>query len=192
VPPKRTSGRGGVAIPMAGPGVAFKHGARLVLSRGWHLYAGQERTLPMSLYPCSSCSQRVPGKLAQIYWAWMLADESRVAYRQRLCMQCMMQNAWTPIIEAQANVVACPACHAGTVDDMDPVYATVFIPGQPRIDAEMALCAPCAVEVRNRALVGSEKLPDRQGALGGSSPPPVTATDAWAALGLRPNGRGPG
>jgi len=145
----------------------------------------------VSLYPCSGCSERVPGKLAQIYWAWNLADNSRVAYKQRLCMQCFMRDVWQVAIDAQAQVVACPVCHAGTVDDMDPVYATIYCPGQPQIDAEMALCGPCAVEVRNRAQAGAEKLPDRQGALGGSSPPPVTAAQAWAALGLDPAVRVP-
>jgi hypothetical protein len=138
----------------------------------------------MSLYPCSACQQRVPGKLAQVYWAWNQADGVRVAYKQRLCMTDFTASVWPLAMEAQQNVVACPACHVGTVDDMDPVYATIYCPGQPQVDAEMALCGPCAVEVRNRAVAGAEKLPDRQGALGGSGPPPVTPADSWAALGI--------
>lgn len=94
-------------------------------------------------------------------------------------------------VEAQEAVVACPVCHIGTLDDMDPVYCTVYIPGQERQDVEMALCGPCAVNVRQRALTGAETLADRQGSSGGSSPPPPSAADAWSALGLRPNGRGP-
>ncbi len=145
----------------------------------------------MSLYPCSACDERVPGKLSQIYWAWNQADGRRVAYKQRLCLTCFSRNVYPALIEGFANLVACPVCHQGTVDDMDPVYATIYTPGQPQIDAEWALCGACAVEVRNRAILGSDKLPDRQDGVGGSSPPPVSAADAWAALGLAPNGRGP-
>lgn len=145
----------------------------------------------MSLYPCSACAERVPGKLSQVYWAWIRADGSRGAWRQRLCLTCFCMHVLPIATAALEALVACPVCHAGTATDMDPVYATVYMPGQERMDAEMALCGPCAVEVRNRALVGAEALPDRQGGLGGSSPPPVSAADAWAALGLRPNGRGP-
>jgi hypothetical protein len=145
----------------------------------------------VSLYPCSSCSQRVPGKLCQIYWAWFQADDVRVAYRQRLCMTCFSASVYAPMLDAMNDLVSCPICHAGTASDMDPVYATIYIPGQPQIQSEMALCGPCAVEMRNRALVGAEKLPDRRDESGGSSPPTISAADSWAALGIRPNGRGP-
>ena len=145
----------------------------------------------MSLYPCSACGQRAPGKLAQVYWAWLRADQSRVSYKQRLCTTCYCMHVLPVAAEAVSNVVACPVCHAGTLDDMDPVYATIYLPGQDRTDAEMALCGPCAVEVRNRALLGAEQLVDRGAEVGGPSPQPVTAADAWAALGIRPNGRGP-
>jgi hypothetical protein len=145
----------------------------------------------VSLYPCSSCHERVPGKLSQVYWAWLRSDGTRGAWRQRLCAQCFGTNVYVPAVSAMTELVSCPVCHAGTADDMDPVYATIYTPGQPRIDVEMALCGPCAVEIRNRALLGAEALPDRQGEVGGSSPPQVSAADTWAALGLTPNGRGP-
>ena len=140
----------------------------------------------MSLYPCSACSERVPGKMSQVYWAWLRADDTRVAYKQRLCSACFITNVWIAASEAMNNLVACPVCHEGTADNMDPVYATLYVPGQPRMDAEMALCPRDAVEIRNRALLGAESLQDRQSALGGSSPPPPTAADTWAALGITP------
>ena len=145
----------------------------------------------MSLYLCSACQERVPGKLSQVYWAWIRADGTRASMKQRLCMTCFCINVLPIATDALSAIVACPVCHAGTLDDMDPIYATVYMPGQPRMDVEMATCGPCAVEVRNRALAGAVELSDRQGALGGSSPPTISAADAWAALGLTPNGRGP-
>lgn len=143
----------------------------------------------MSLYPCSACAERVPGKLSQIYWAWNRADGTRRAVKQRLCMTCFCMHVLPVATAAMEALVACPVCHTSTVSDMDPVYATIYMPGQPQMDAEMALCGPCAVEVRNRAQLGAEDLPDRQGELGGSSPPPVTSADAWKALGLDPSVR---
>ena len=140
----------------------------------------------MSLYPCSACSERVPGKLSQVYWAWIRADGVRVAYKQRLCLKCFSVTLLGLIPSALENLVTCPACGISTVDDMDPVYATCYVPGQPQLDLELALCGAHAVEIRNRALAGAETLADRQGALGGSSPPPQLPTDAWAALGILP------
>lgn len=145
----------------------------------------------MSLYPCSACGERSPGKLAQIYWAWNQADGGRVSYKQRLCTTCYCMHVLPIALEATENVVACPVCHEGTLDDMDPVYATIYLPRQDRNDAEMALCARDAVEVRTRAMRGAERLTDREVGSGGPSPQPVTAADVWAALGIRPNGRGP-
>jgi len=145
----------------------------------------------VSLYPCSACGNRVPGKLSQIYWAWNQADGHRVAYKQRLCLNDFTATVYPVLVKGMADMVSCPACGISTINDMDPVYATIYTPGQPQIDAEWAMCPACAVEVRNHAIEGSERLPDRQDGVGGSSPPPVTAADAWRALGLAPNGRGP-
>jgi hypothetical protein len=145
----------------------------------------------VSLYPCSACGQRSPGKLAQVYWAWVLVDGTRRSYKQRLCTTCYCMHVLPVAIAAADNVVACPVCHMGTLDDMDPVYATIYLPRQDRQDAEMALCGKCAVEIRRRALVGAEQLVDREVGSGGPSPQPVDPADVWAALGIRPNGRGP-
>ena len=140
----------------------------------------------MSLYPCSLDGKRHPGKLAQVYWAWVKADGERLALRQRLCQGCYMESVYPVAIAAQSALAACPVCHISTVDDMDPVYATVFLPKQPRGDVEMALCPPCAVRIRVMAQTGSEPLEDRGIGVGGPAPLGPDAADSWAAIGIPP------
>jgi hypothetical protein len=83
-------------------------------------------------------------------------------------------------------VYACPACGIGTVDNHDDIYLTYCVPGMPKDIAEMPCCPPCAVNVRNLAMAGAEKLPDRgSGGLGADvGPQPDVSRDPWAGLGL--------
>jgi hypothetical protein len=141
----------------------------------------------VSLLPCSGCGERVPGKLSTVYWAWFRADQTRYACRQRLCLACFVATV-VPLAEASAqNLVACPVCHEDTISDMDPVYADIYMPNQPKHRAELALCGAHAVEIRNRAQRGCELLPDRLGGVGGPQPPNDDPNDAWAAIGLLPS-----
>jgi hypothetical protein len=85
-------------------------------------------------------------------------------------------------------VLLCPACGISTVDDYDPVYVKIYVPGLVPLNSEWPLCPPCAVPVRQRAMQGAQQLEDRQsgglGAAGG--PQPVTAAATWASLGIVP------
>jgi hypothetical protein len=140
----------------------------------------------VSLLPCSGCDKRVKGKLSTIYWAWFKADQTRSAYRQRLCADCFTAMVTQVAIRAGEELVMCPVCGIATMDDMDPVYADIFLPGQDKVRAEMALCAACAVGVRNNAMKGAEPLPDRGSEVGGPQPPNGSPNDAWAAVGIVP------
>ncbi len=140
----------------------------------------------MSLIPCSFDGQRVAEKLCQVTWAWNRADHSRVAYRQRLCIThfctavLAIDKPWSP-----GDGVHCPACGIDTAEDMDPVYATAYVPGTGKIQYEFALCPLHAAEVRVNAQLGAEKLEDRQEVFRGQAPntPPPGVAD-WAKLGL--------
>ena len=141
---------------------------------------------PVSLIPCSADGQRVVEKLCQVTWAWNLADRSRVAYRQRLCVThfcsalLTLDKPWSV-----GDGVTCPACGIDTADDMDPVYATAFVPGTGKVQFEFALCPVHAAEVRVAAQVGAERLEDRQDSSRGQAPStPPPAELPWAALGL--------
>lgn len=137
---------------------------------------------------CNSCGQHSDAKLASCYWAWMRADRTRVAYLQKLCITCFATQVLPLVVEAEAPLLACPACHIGTVDDHDDVFLTFFAGGRNETKSDWPLCGRCAVEVRNRAQVGAAQLLDRQqGSLGAASgPQPSNANDPWAALGLAP------
>lgn len=141
----------------------------------------------MSLFPCSICGQRRPGKLASAYWAWFLADGSRSAWRQRICASCAPSTLSALLksaneSEANENVFACVACGASTDQDSDPVYLTLYLPKREAQEFAIQLDSACAVKVRVAAQHGAEKLPDRGGEVRGPSPD----TSAWDALGLAP------
>jgi hypothetical protein len=142
----------------------------------------------MSLFPCSSCHERKPGKFSSVTWAWWRADNVRTAHRQRLCVDCYIMNVAGLDSAAREEPLNCPSCHTDPDDQMDPTYVTSFIPGIGPVRLELATCAPCAVEVRNRALVGAVKLDDRPAEFGGQNPGPQTdsSLEVWRALGIAP------
>ena len=137
----------------------------------------------MSLYPCSACGERTPGKLAQTTWAWWRADNARVAFRQRLCTACFAMTVAPLEVNTREFEQTCPACGIDTTQDMDPVYCTTFVPNVGRVRLEMPTCAPCAVELRNRAQKGAVRLEDRSDPAEGRGP---QTDDAWAGLGIQP------
>ena len=134
----------------------------------------------MSLFACSLDGLRHPGKLCTVYWAWFVADGSRVAYKQRLCVPHYAQFVLPLEVEADTPTLTCPMCHASTVEDMDPTYATVCVPGAPKVNLDLPTCAPCAAHLRVRAQEGASKLPDREEVAGSSLPTPLATGDAWA------------
>lgn len=137
------------------------------------------------LVPCSACGSREPGKNAWVLWAWNRADNERVAYRQRLCLMCVATTLAPLVISAQDSPMLCPSCHSDAGEQMDPIYSTYILPGDAKRQAEFATCGPCAVEVRNRAMVGADKLDDRPVGVGAPTPA-ASPTSGWDALGLRP------
>lgn len=139
----------------------------------------------VSFYPCSACGERARGKLATIYWAWFTPDQGRYAVRQRLCAPCYVRWYATPITDQEANPEACPYCHGSVGPDVDPTYATVYIPGREFIEVALATCANDAAVLRENAKMGAIPLPDRESVVGGPQPP-NSATSVWDDLGLRP------
>jgi hypothetical protein len=141
----------------------------------------------MSLRPCSACNQRKLGeKLASVYWSWNRADRSRAAWLQRLCIGCFILRVMPLQDEDHSEAILCPMCHTPSVDDMDPVFARVYVPGQHDSALELPTCPKCAVALRTEAMEGSEPLPDRQAQVGGQAPN-LTGTSVWDSLGLRPS-----
>jgi hypothetical protein len=142
------------------------------------------------LQPCSACRVRPTEKLSQVTWAWNPRPLERLAYRQKLCLACFVQRftAYDKPI-APTGALTCPGCGIETEHDMEPVYATAFIPGVGKHTLEMPLCGACAVNVRVAAQENAELLPERAAPGSGAwSQAPDTAPQlsAWERLGILP------
>lgn len=141
----------------------------------------------MSVFPCSVCKQRKPGKLASAYWAWFLADGERSAWKVRYCPAdaqaalLALLNAMRELGES-SNVFACVSCGADSSEDSDPIYLTLYLPGKEPQEYALQLDAACAARLRIPIVEFGERLPDRGGVVRGPSP----STRAWDALGLSP------
>ncbi len=145
----------------------------------------------MSLFiPCDACKRVNVGKLSNATWAWWRADNVRVAWRQRLCVECYLMNVAGLEQATHENPMSCPLCHALPGEQLDPCYLTIYVPAYGPLRLEMATCAPCAVEIRNRAQVGAKLLDDRRASSGGQDSGPQIDPElaAWRALGIEPRG----
>jgi hypothetical protein len=138
----------------------------------------------VSIRPCHLCHKRVRGKLASLYWAWYLADNVRVAWRQNLCLDCLTEAFSTLFKSAAAadeNSDTCPNCGTKCGDDIDPLFAVLYLPGSEQREYELELDAACAAKVRLLVVDQGDRLTDRAGR--GSGPTPPT-DNRWAELGL--------
>lgn len=142
----------------------------------------------MSVFPCSVCRQRKPGKLASAYWAWFLDDGSRSAWKLRYCPACAADSlqlllAASPASDGSSNVFACVSCGADASEDSDPIYCTLYLPGKEPMEYAVQLDTACAAKLKTPIMAAGERLPDRGGVVRGPSP----TVSAWDALGLSPS-----
>jgi hypothetical protein len=141
----------------------------------------------VSVYPCSTCRQRKPGKLATAYWAWFLADGERSAWKLRYCPACAQDALLALLTSLQEsgvspNVFACISCGASAETDSDPIYLTLYLPGKEPMEYALQLDGACAARLRIPITTHGERLADRGGLVRGPSP----SVSAWDALGLSP------
>jgi hypothetical protein len=141
----------------------------------------------VSVFPCSVCRQRKPGKLATAYWAWFLADESRSAWKVRYCPACAEQHlselfSQLREMDGTLSVFACVSCGASAETDSDPMYLTLYLPGKEPQEIALQLDSACAAKLRIPITTSGERLPDRGGVVRG----PSSSTSEWDALGLAP------
>jgi len=141
----------------------------------------------MSVYPCSFCRLRKPGKLATAYWAWFLADGGRSAWKVRYCPGCAQEQLLALLTrlreqDPSPNVFACVGCGTDATKDSDPIYVTLYLPSKEPQEYALQLDAACAAKLRIPITQSGERLPDRGGLVRGPSP----STSAWDALGLSP------
>lgn len=141
----------------------------------------------MSVFPCSACGQRRPGKLATAYWAWFRADGERSAWKVRYCAFCapkelsIVSAAYVRLADVE-DAFACISCGANASEDSDPIYLTLYLPGKEPTELALQLDGACAAKLRGPITTIGERLPDRGGVVRG----PSSSTSAWDALGLGP------
>src|ERR1041384_5977166 len=142
----------------------------------------------MSVFPCSVCGRRPPGKLASAYWAWFSADATRNAWKLRYCLDCAadgLQILLAPNLpeNGSTDVFACVSWGLSAVETSDPLYCTLYLPGKEPTEYAVQLCDACAVKLRAPILEHGDPLPDRGGVVRGPSP----SLSAWDMLGLAPS-----
>ena len=141
----------------------------------------------MSVFPCSVCGQRKPGKLASAYWAWFNADGGRSAWKLRYCPECAVKSLSLLFnrlrsMDGTSPVFACVSCGADASEDSDPIYLTLYLPGKESEEIALQLDGACAAKLRIPITESGTKLLDRGGVVRG----PSQALSAWDALGLAP------
>ena len=141
----------------------------------------------MSVYPCSVCKARKPGKLASAYWAWFLADGERSAWKCRYCPACAQEHLLQLLTSLHEmgqseNVFACVSCGASAAEDSDPIYLTLYLPSKEPQEYALQLDGACAAKLRIPITQYADRLPDRGGVVRGPSP----LISAWDALGFGP------
>jgi hypothetical protein len=142
----------------------------------------------VSVFPCSICRQRKPGKLASAYWAWFNADGARSAWKLRYCPDDAVKHLQQLLRDMSqlgetSNVFACVACGVDAAEDSDPIYLTLYLPGKEPMEYALQLDSACAAKLRIPITTHGERLEDRGGVVRGPSP----STSAWDALGLSPS-----
>lgn len=134
--------------------------------------------------PCSICAKRLPGKLATAYNAWFNANETRVAWKQRICADCLLAT-YVEVLqkcsEDSTEPTTCIGCGGSLVDDLDPVFMTLYLPKSEPKEFELAVCVPCADSLKATMQQGAEPLEDRSGRRQGPSTSP---SDPFANLGI--------
>lgn len=141
----------------------------------------------MSVFPCSLCRQRKPGKLASAYWAWFNADGGRSAWKLRYCLDCAPEGlslllSNSPSMGGTSHVFACVSCGANAEHDSDPIYCTLYLPGKEPTEYAVQLDSACAARLRIPITELGERLSDRGGVVRGPSP----TVSAWEAIGIEP------
>lgn len=133
----------------------------------------------MSFYPCSMCGQRTKGRLAAVYSNWFNESEEREAWRQRLCVDCLMEmmaGLKNGASSDSGSLTVCPSCGTDSSQNLFGIYLTIYPPKQSEREYALTMCAPCAELLRSRLQTGADRLGDRGV---GAAAPTTLPNSAW-------------
>jgi predicted RNA-binding Zn-ribbon protein involved in translation (DUF1610 family) len=136
----------------------------------------------VSFFPCSECGQRAVGKLAAVYANWFEEDDSRAAYRMRLCVPCL-----TRLLAGLKNgnsgdsgaLTICPSCGEDSSQSLSGVYLTIYPPKQPEREYALTTCNSCAQLLHQPFVERGDKLGDRTV---GAAAPTNAPGSAWSEI----------
>jgi len=135
---------------------------------------------------CSYGGEPAAPKLASIYWAWYTVSGQRVSWKTFSCVGCAPTSLGI-IFRSLRNASEspdekhCASCGQVLDTDIDPIYVTLYLPGQERTDPEVWLDSACAAIIRSQIQSVGQRLPDRNVESRG---PLTLATDPWEAIGF--------
>lgn len=72
----------------------------------------------------------------------------------------------------------CDSCGVGLQEGSDPLFCTLYLPGQERTEHVLQLDSACAEKLRYSIRVGGELLPDRSAGMGWK----LAKTDEWSLI----------
>jgi hypothetical protein len=141
----------------------------------------------VSVYPCSVCRQRKPGKLATAYWAWFREEGDRCAYKCRYCPDCAMEALHKLLLELRGmgqvrEATACISCGSDANEDAVPIYLTLYLPKKEPEEFALMLDSSCSARIQAQIMAVGDPLADRGGLVRG----PSLSTRAWDEMGLVP------
>jgi len=117
----------------------------------------------VAVKPCTSCSEKFPGKPSSVYSAWM-GGQGRESYRASLCMDCVRRHIAEIVRRAIARgsgYETCDQC-GGLGRDISPVWLNIYLPKREQEAFEVVFCEDCVELARSRLAHMSRRLPDRQ------------------------------
>lgn len=137
--------------------------------RGWYKPERgkiEGQSLPVSVYPCSNCGQRAPGRMAALYAAWFVSEGERVCYRERLCAACVTivrDSLLVSVSDSSPNVSVCPLCGEDSSTNMSPLYLTIYLPKQEAREFALTTCTSCVSPYLASFAEKGDKMADRGG-----------------------------
>lgn len=128
----------------------------------------------MSLYPCGSCGQKPPGKLATFFARWLTESGGGIGWKTKLCVGCattLMASLKGPQYDESSMLAQCPKCGSDVSTGVDGTYLWAYPPGSEPKEYALTTCPSCAAELRATFQAIGTELGER--GMGARAPTPT-------------------